>query len=90
MKYSGLIATAAFWKIAAYLVAGVGALGWLIYLFVPSDVPFGLRFVFFLFGLVFSGILWLILHSTGELILVFLDIEKNTRETAESVLPPRV
>jgi len=81
-KYSFLPFAARVLRVVGWIVLVVGVIASIVY----GIWTGGLVGVFFVFaGVIFSFLTWVFLLTARELLYLFMDVEENTRNTAESI-----
>jgi hypothetical protein len=94
MKYSFLPFAAKVLRVVAWIVLVVGVIGSIVYGIISGNVANGsvggvsaaAAGVFIAIGgVIVSFLSWVFLLTARELLYLFMDVEENTRNTAESV-----
>ncbi len=81
MKYRTLQATAFYFKILAWIVAGIGVISTLL-LSIRAERPFA-ALAFLLIGFTITAVNILVMLAISQLIHLALDVQKNMSEIAE-------
>ena len=93
-KYSFLPFAAKVLRVVAWIVLVVGVIGSIVYGIITGSAENGavggvaaaVAGVFFVFGgVILSFLTWVFLLAARELLYLFMDVEENTRNTAESI-----
>jgi len=94
-KYSFLPFAAKVLRVVAWIVLVVGVIGSIVYGIITGSAENGavggvaaaVAGVFFVFGgVILSFLTWVFLLAARELLYLFMDVEENTRNTAESII----
>jgi uncharacterized membrane protein (DUF373 family) len=93
-KYSFLPFAAKVLRVVAWIVLVAGVIGSTVYGIITGSAENGavggvaavVAGVFFVFGgIILSFLTWVFLLAARELLYLFMDVEENTRNTAESI-----
>ncbi len=93
-KYSFLPFAAKVLRVVAWIVLVAGVIGSIVYGIITGSAENGavggvaavVAGVFFVFGgIILSFLTWVFLLAARELLYLFMDVEENTRNTAESI-----
>jgi len=93
-KYSFLPFAANVLRVVAWIVLVAGVIGSIVYGIITGSAENGavggvaavVAGVFFVFGgIILSFLTWVFLLAARELLYLFMDVEENTRNTAESI-----
>lgn len=93
-KYSFLPFAAKVLRVVAWIVLVAGVIGSIVYGIITGSAENGavggvaatVAGVFFVFGgVILSFLTWVFLLAARELLYLFMDVEENTRNTAESI-----
>jgi uncharacterized membrane protein len=93
-KYGFLSFAAKVLRIVAWIVLVVGVVGSIIYGIITGSATNGgigglagslAGFFIAVVGIIFSFLGWVFLLTTRELLYLFMDVEENTRNTAERI-----
>jgi len=93
-KYSFLPFAAKVLRVLAWIVLVAGVIGSIVYGIITGSAENGavggvaavVAGVFFVFGgVILSFLTWVFLLAARELLYLFMDVEENTRNTAESI-----
>ncbi len=89
-KYSFLPFAAKVLRVVAWIVLAAGVIGSIVYGIITGSAENGavgvVAGVFFVFGgIILSFLTWVFLLASRELLYLFMDVEENTRNTAESI-----
>jgi len=85
-KYRFLRKAATIFKIIGWIVLVVGVIGSIVLgIVMGTQVPMfgGFGVIYAVFGIVYSVIGWISLLAFAEILYLLIDVEQNTRETAE-------
>ena len=94
-KYSFLPFAAKVLRVLAWIVLVAGVIGSIVYGIITGSAENGavggvaavVAGVFFVFGgVILSFLTWVFLLAARELLYLFMDVEENTRNTAESII----
>jgi len=93
-KYSFLPFAAKVLRVVGWIVLGVGVIGSIVYGILTSSATNGTAgglaggfagFFIAVAGVIFSFLAWVFLLTARELLYLFMDVEENTRNTAERI-----
>jgi uncharacterized membrane protein len=93
-KYSFLPFAARVLRVVAWIVLVVGVIGSIVYGIMTGNATNGgvgglagglAGFFIAVVGVIFSFLAWVFLLTTRELLYLFMDVEENTRNTAERI-----
>jgi len=85
-KYRFLRIAATVFKVIGWILLVVGVIGFIVLgtqMGTMLPEAGGIAALYVILGIIYSVLLWISLIAAAELCLLFIDLEQNTRETAE-------